>query len=162
MAAGLGRTAILGVLLAGCQSALGPEAVVDGLKFSATARVVAVRPPDVPEGLVLAEVSVRNVSPGPIERTYDGGCFVRRFQAFHVEGGRRRLAWDSRREPNWACTDDLAIVALSPREEAHPHNWGAGVRLSQLRDSLPAGRYEIVIAIQAGDETLRAGFVDID
>ena len=97
-----------------------------------------------------------------IERTFDGGCFIRRFQAYLEEDGARRLAWDSDRSPNWACTDDLAIIDLFPGETARPHNWGAGVPVAQMRDSLPAGRYEIVIRIQADDRDLSAGFVRID
>jgi hypothetical protein len=160
--AAIGLATLLGGLAIGCGHILGPSAVVDGLRFMATASVEPAEPPFLSDTAIFASVTVRNVSVRPIERTYDGGCFIRRFQAFRDVDGERRLAWDSDRSVNWACTDDLAIVSLAPGEQASPHNWRVGVQRSVLRDSLPAGRYEIVIRIQANDETIRAGFVTLD
>ncbi|MDX1393237.1 MAG: hypothetical protein R3195_02555 [Gemmatimonadota bacterium] len=148
------------VAVVACDDALAPSAEVDGLRFTATADVGPLAGASDP--VVSASVSVRNVAGRRIERTYDGGCFIRRFQAFLEQGGVRRLAWDSDRSPNWACTDDLALIDLAPGETARPHNWGAGVPVAQMRDSLPAGRYEIVIRIQADDRELSAGFVRLD
>jgi hypothetical protein len=135
---------------------------VDGLRFTGAAKIAPTVPPNAADQFVEAVVTVRNVSRRPLERTYDGGCFIRRFQAYLDDGAERRLAWDSARSANWACTDDLAILNLRPGEETSPANWRAGIRLSEIRDSLPAGRYEIVIQIQAGEQTIRAGFVDLD
>lgn len=112
-----------------------------------------------PFGLV--GVRAQNVSSFPIQRTYDGGCFIRRTQAYLISGGDRRLAFDSDLEPNWGCTDDLAILDLDPGEEAEPPGWHIAVPFADVRESFPAGRYEIVIRIQAGDRMLSAGVVEV-
>lgn len=149
---------LFGVLSAGCSGVLDPTAKVDGLEFTGEANVVNLGQG---EDFLEATVRVRNVAGGRIGRTYDGGCFIRRLQAFLEVGSERRLAWDSDRDPNRGCTDDLALLDLAPGEEASPHNWRASVRLAEVRDSFPAGQYEIVIHIQAGDRQIRAGTVQI-
>lgn len=154
--------ACIGFGAAACGHVLGPVTVVEGLRFTASTVVEPAEPAYLSDTAIFASVKVRNVSGHRIEREYDGGCFIRRFQAFLEADGGRRLAWDSDRDPEWACTDDLAILSLAPGQEASPPTWRVSVRRSRLRDSLPAGRYEIVIRIQANDESIRAGVVTID
>lgn len=150
---------VIGVaVLAGCQGLLDPTIEVDGLRFQGAATTVLARPPGAPDSYVMGSVSVRNVSLRRIQRTFDGGCFIRRLQAFREVGGERRLAWDSDRAERRGCTDDLAIVDLAPGEATSPANWCFAVRFSEIRgDSLPAGRYEIALWIGASREDVRIG-----
>ncbi len=144
--------------LAGCQGLLDPTIQVDGLRFQGSATTVLAQPPGAPDSYVMGSVSVRNVSLRRIERTFDGGCFIRRLQAFREVGGERRLAWDSDRAEPRSCTGDLATVSLAPGEAASPQNWRYAVRFSEIRgDSLPAGRYEIALWIGASREDVRVG-----
>lgn len=143
--------------LAGCQGLLDPTIQVDGLRFQGSATTVLAQPPGAPDSYVMGSVSVLNVSLRRIERTFDGGCFIRRLQAFREVEGERRLVWDSDRAEPRGCTDDLAIVNLAPGEATSPESWRFAVRFSAIRDSLPAGRYEIALWIGASREDVRVG-----
>ncbi len=144
-------------VLAACQGLLDPTIEVNGLRFEGSATTVLDRVPGALESFVEGSVSVRNVSLRRIQRTFDGGCFIRRLQAFREVEGERRLAWDSDRAEPRGCTDDLAIVNLAPGEATSPENWRFAVRFSEIRDSLPAGRYEIALWIGASREDVRIG-----
>ncbi len=150
-------TAIGLAFLAGCQGLLDPTIEVNGLRFRGSATTVLARVSGGTDSYVEGSVSVQNVSLRRIERTFDGGCFIRRLQAFREVEGERRLVWDSDRAEPRGCTDDLAIVNLAPGEATSPESWRFAVRFSAIRDSLPAGRYEIALWIGASREDVRVG-----
>ena len=152
------------LVLAACDGdALDPTVSEAGLTFFGEVDLVLARTSGPPEPQIVSTLSVRNDGFRPVHETLLGGCFVERMQAFRVVGPHRRLAWDSnRRQAPFGCTADLALVSLAPGERANPRNWGFSAKLSEIRDSLPAGRYAFAVWIRPAEELERIGVGELD
>lgn len=115
------------------------EVVREGLRFSFETSHGTTRGLN-PGPAVHLQLTVRNVSDAPIQRSFAGGCMVREVVAFR-EGEFAEAAWP-REPPELACGLDGISVDVQPGETAQPDRWLRTARISAiLEDGLEPGLY---------------------